>query len=54
MAKTINFHIYRTPQDQRGGLTNPFCSSPWSCCHKSVLRNHHMQYPMVKRKCNWL
>ena len=42
VVKTINFHSYGTPRDQRGGSTHPF---PWQSVklftmHKSVLCNH--------------
>ena len=35
-GKTINFHGYWTPRDLRGGSTDPFLDSLWSCLPKTI------------------
>jgi len=41
--KTINFHGYGTPQDQRGSLTDPSMAVREAVYGKSVLFYHHTQ-----------
>lgn len=46
LGSVPKFHGYRTPRDRRGGSTNPFHHSTWSCSPK----NHAMQPPHPIRK----